>query len=103
MPEEHRVEVLRQHHDSQVAGHWGRHRTQELLSRNFVCDKWQEDIAKYVAGCIRCQKAKVDRHSRQTKLVLMPTGERPFEEIAMDFIGELPKSEGFNTILVVTD
>ena len=32
----------------------------------------------------------------------MPTGERPFEEIAMDFIGELPESEGFDAILVVT-
>ena len=33
----------------------------------------------------------------------MPTGERPFEEIVMDFVGELPESEGFNAILVVTD
>ena len=33
----------------------------------------------------------------------MPTEERPFEEIAMDFVGELPESEGFNAILVVTD
>ena len=33
----------------------------------------------------------------------MPTGERPFEEIAMDFMGELPESAGFNTILVDTD
>ena len=33
----------------------------------------------------------------------MPIGERPFEEIAMDFVGELPESEGFNIILVVTD
>ena len=33
----------------------------------------------------------------------MPTGERPFEEIAMDFVGELPESEGFNAILVVTN
>ena len=33
----------------------------------------------------------------------MPTGERPFEEIGMDFVGELPQSEGFHTILVVTD
>ena len=36
VPEEHRLDVLRQHHDSQVAGHWGRHRTQELVSRNFT-------------------------------------------------------------------
>ena len=33
----------------------------------------------------------------------MPTGERLFEEIAMDFDGELLESEGFNAILVVTD
>ena len=32
--EEHRPEVLRQHHDSQVARHWWRHRSQELVSRN---------------------------------------------------------------------
>ena len=37
------------------------------------------------------------------KLVPMPTGERPFEEIAMDFVEELLESEGFNAILVVTD
>ena len=33
----------------------------------------------------------------------MPTVERHFEEIAMDFVGELPESEGFNAILVVID
>ena len=33
----------------------------------------------------------------------MATGECPFEEIAMDFIGELPESEAFNAILVVID
>ena len=33
----------------------------------------------------------------------MPTGEHPFEEIAMNFVGELPESEAFNAILVVTD
>ena len=33
----------------------------------------------------------------------MPTRERPFDEIVMDFVGKLPESEGVNTILVVTD
>ena len=33
----------------------------------------------------------------------MPTGAMPFEEIAMDFVEELPDSEGYNAILVVTD
>ena len=103
VPQEHSLEVLHQHHDRQVAGHWGRHRNQVLVSRNFISDKWSEDVARYVVGRVKCQKSKVDRHSRQTKLVPMPTGERLFEEIAMDFIRELPESEGFNAILVVTD
>ena len=60
-------------------------------------------MTRYVAGCVKCQKSKADRHSRQTKLVPMPTREHPFEEIAMDFVGELPESEGFNAIPVVTD
>ena len=78
-----KLEVLRACHDSGIAGHWGRHRTQELVSRNFWWDNaatgqsWQEDIAAYVAGCQRCQLAKADRHSKAKKLLPMPTGVRP--------------------------
>ena len=60
-------------------------------------------MARYVAGCVKYHKSKADRHSIQTKLVPMPTEEHPFEEIVIDFVRELPESEGFNAILVVTD
>ena len=103
VPEEQRLKVLRQHHDSQVAGFRGRHRTQALVSRKFILNGLSEDVANYVAGCTKCQKSKADRHSRLTKLGPMPTGEQPCEEIGMDFVGELPESEGFNAIGVITD
>ena len=32
----------------------------------------------------------------------MPTEEHPYKETAMDFVVELPESDGFNAILVVT-
>ena len=73
--EEHRLKVLLQHHHGQVAGYRGRHRTPELVSRKFTWDRWSEDVANYVAGCIKFPKSKSDRHSRETKLVAMPTGE----------------------------
>ena len=86
-----------------MAGHWGNHRTQEMVPWIFIWYKWLDDMAGYVAGYMKCQKSKPDRHSRQTKLVPMPTGERHFEEIEMDFVEELSESEGFCAILVVTD
>ena len=95
--------MLRQHYDSQVAGHWGRHCTQELVSENFIWNNWLEDVTRYVAGCMKCQKSKADKHSRQTRLIPIPTGERPFKEKVLDFVRELPESEGFNAILVVKD
>ena len=60
-------------------------------------------MANNLAGCIKCQKSMAVRHSRQTKLVPMPTWEGPLQEIAMDFVGELAESEAFNASLVVTD
>ena len=90
VPALHRLRVLPQHHDSQVAGHCGRYGTQDLVSQNFRCDRWSEDVANDLAACIQYQKSRVDRHGRETKLVPMPSGEGPFGEIAMDFVGELP-------------
>ena len=56
-----------------------------------------------MAGYVKCQKSKEDRYSRQTKLVLMSTGRCSFKEIAMNVVAELPDSEVFNAILVITD
>ena len=56
-----------------------------------------------MVGYIKCQRSKVDRHSRQTKSILKPTGEYLFEEIAMDLLRELSESEAFKAILVIID
>ena len=54
-----------------------------------------------MTGCVKCLKSKADKHESETKLVLMPTEERHFEEIAMDSVSELPQSEACNAIQVV--
>ena len=60
-------------------------------------------MARYIAGCVKYQKSKIDRHGRQMKLVSMLIEECHFVNIAIDFIGELLESKGYNTILVITD
>ena len=61
-------------------------------------------IKNYVEGCAVCQQHKINRHP--LNLALQPVKSehaRPFSLITMDFITDLPPSEGFNSIMVVVD
>jgi hypothetical protein len=63
------------------------------------------DITEYVKGCADCQRHKVNM--RPTKAPLQPIYPKaettPFETVALDFIVKLPISQGFDSILTVTD
>jgi hypothetical protein len=63
------------------------------------------DITEYVKGCADCQRHKVN--TRPTKAPLQPIYPKaettPFETVALDFIVKLPISQGFDSILTVTD
>jgi hypothetical protein len=65
----------------------------------------RKDITDYVQGCADCQRHKVN--NRPTKAPLRPIYPRPeampFETIALDFITKLPESQGYDSILTVTD
>jgi hypothetical protein len=65
----------------------------------------RQDIMEYVKGCAECQRHKVN--TRPTKAPLQPIYPKPeampFETIALDFIVKLPISQGFNSILTITD
>ena len=61
------------------------------------------DVENYIKQCTTCQKAK---HSLQHPMgllqpLLVPEG--IWQDLTMDFIEGLPKSEGYNMILVVVD
>ena len=60
---------------------------------------------EYVKGCAECQWNKVN--TRPTRAPLAPITPKPdatpFEVIALDFITKLPKSQGYDAILTVTD
>ncbi len=65
----------------------------------------RQDIVDFIKGCATCQSTKP--RTTQPKPPLYPiTAEPdtlPFETIAMDFIIKLPKSEGHDMILIITD
>jgi hypothetical protein len=63
------------------------------------------DITECVKGCADCQRHKVN--TRPTKAPLQPIYPKsetsPFETVALDFIVKLPVSQGFDSILTITD
>ena len=61
------------------------------------------DIIKYCRTCDVCQKTKASNFSKFGMLIPNPIPSRPYQSISMDFIVNLPWSEGFNAIYVVVD
>jgi hypothetical protein len=95
----------RAHHDPPVHGHPGINRTTQIVERNYWWPQLRQDVKDYVQGCADCQRHKVN--NRPTKAPLRPIYPKPeampFETIALDFITKLPESQGYDSILTVTD
>jgi len=95
-PEQERV--LREAHDDPTAGHLGVAKTLVRLAKNYYWPGMLQIAAQYVRNCASCQKA-----SQQ----LLPgklhatAAEQPWEVVAVDLIGPLPRSVDLHTWLLV--
>jgi hypothetical protein len=98
-----REEVIHSYHDHPLAGHQGWKRTIELIQRDFNWPTLAEDVHKYIKGCNACQANKPNNRKRVAPLVPHAIPSRPWEVISWDLIGPLPKSQGYDAILVIAD
>jgi hypothetical protein len=95
--------VLGLYHDSPITGHLGTSRTMELVSQSYWRCNLQDWVKCYVEGCHTCRRAKHQNQQEFGKMKPIPTPNGPWQWIQLDFIGELPKSGGFNMIYVVSN
>ena len=103
VPKKPRERVLREEHDSKMAGHWQAGKMVEIITRNFAWPKMDEGICNYVSECDSCQRNKATRHKRNRLLHPLDLPASPWTSISMDFVTELPESEGCTNIWVVVD
>ena len=61
----------------------------------------RETIKRYVKNCHMCQRSKVVQHAPYGMLQSNEVQDQPWKSITMDFITNLPNSDGYDTILVV--
>ena len=86
--------ILRSEHNMKIAGHMGQDKTIELIRRNFWWPKMNERITDFIRRCPECQKNKAARHQPYGLSSPLELPYATWQSIAMDFIMELPVSEG---------
>jgi hypothetical protein len=100
-----RRQIIHDHHDLPAYGHPGISRTTQLVTRYYWWPQIARDVHNYVKGCAECQRHKVNTQARKAPLnpITPELDALPFQTIAMDFIVNLPKSEGYDSILTIMD
>jgi hypothetical protein len=59
---------------------------------------------QFIDGCTVCQQMKTNTHPTAAPLMLIKShAHRPFQQVTMDFITDLPISNGFDSIFIVVD
>jgi len=96
-------QILESKPDTKVAGHMGQDKTIKLIQRNFWWPKMNERIIDFVRSCPQCQQNKASWYQPYGQSSLLELPYIPWQSIAMDFITELPTSEGSDQLWVIVD
>ena len=97
--------IVQSHHDPPAYGHPGISRTTELVAKRYWWPQMAQDVKDYVKGCADCQRNKSNNQARKAPLnpVFAKPDALPFKTVSMDFIVKLPQSNGYDSILTVTN
>ena len=97
------LRVLRYKHDHLLASHFGQNCTLELVCRKYTWPGVCTFVKDYISSCTSCRHAKAPRHRPYSLFKQLPIPACPWHSISMDFIEQLPSSDGFTSILIVVD
>ena len=82
--------------------HPGIRATQHLITSRYVWPGINKDVRKWAQSCIRCQRAKIQRHT-VTPLSTFASPDTRFDQVHIDLVGPLPTSQGYPYILTCID
>ena len=99
VPKPRRDYVLSLAHDQ--AGHFGSRKVGKIVNERFTWPGLCPDIDTYVKSCEMCLKYNKSGN-KQVQLVERPIVSEPFESMAMDIVGPLPKGKGGALYLLTT-
>ena len=104
MPEAIIPELIKEAHNSEIAGHSGVFKTRERLRERLFWPGMETDIAEHVKHCKVC--ARTSPYPKDPKAPLQPLAQpqKPNDRIHLDLFGPLQtSSRGKRYVLVMTD
>ncbi|QRW17779.1 Retrotransposable element Tf2 protein [Rhizoctonia solani] len=97
-----RTDLLRIFHNSPLAGHPGRQRTLELVSRTYYWPGIRANTYWHVDSCEICQRIWKPKYASIPPQPLeLPS--RPWQHVSYNMIVDLPKDGNCDSILVIVD
>jgi hypothetical protein len=95
--------LLKEFHATSQGGHSGFYKTYRRIAANVYWIGMKGTIQGYVKSCDVCQRQKYMATAPGGLLQPLPIPEQIWDDISMDFITGLPKSRGYEAVLVVVD
>ena len=98
-----RTNIITEAHNSPAAGYLGRENTYSILARMYFWPRMSLNIQQFIQNCDVCGRTKPQRELKRGLLQLLPLLYRIQKEISIDFITNLPLSNGYQNLIVVTN
>ena len=97
VPEKWRSTVLRAGHD--LAGHFGKKKTTQLIQAEFHWPGMSKDIVNHIKTCSKCLTWN-SKKTQKAPLQPLPVISTPWEMVATDVVGPLPRTKKGNRYLL---
>ena len=99
VPASRRQQVLQMGHSSSIAGHFGVKKTHAKIARHFMWPGLYSQVKAYVRTCKGCQLA-AKQHKSRAPLQPLPCVGEPFQKVAFDLVGPLPRTSSGHKYLL---
>lgn len=95
--------IMQTLHAGAILGHSGVHATLQRLKQLFAWPRMRASVQEFIAACAICKQAKPEHVKYPGLLKPLAVPDTAWQVVSLDFVEGLPRSSGYNAVLVVVD
>ena len=97
------LKIIKEIHDQPVVGHLETKQMLNMICWHYYWPGMRKEVEPYLRNCYMCKCAKASWDAYNSLLQSLPVPEKLWVDLTIDFVVGLPKSQGFDAILMVID